>query len=212
MAAANLNTIRATIEARLTAELTSLTATYTQTGTVVTINATAHGYHVGQLLTLDYTSGGGVDGTFTVVTTATNSFTVTAAGALTTSGNVTVVSSLGSTLPVVFHNQPYVPTPNSSWVQCLVSFGANEYLTLGGTTGSSNSIIGVVAINIFTPLGVGPGANLTIGKRVRDLYNRQVVSGVHFDPPTGPEVVAAPAPEGYFQTQVRMTFETFEDL
>jgi len=25
-------------------------------------------------------------------------------------------------------------------------------------------------------------------------------------------VVASPAPEGYFQTQVRLTFETFEDL
>jgi len=115
-------------------------------------------------------------------------------------------------IPVVFHNQPYVPTPNSSWVQCLVSFGANEYLTQGGTTGSNNSIIGVIAINIFTPLGVGPGANLTIGKRIRDLYNRVIVSGVHFDPPIGPEVVASPAPEGFFQTQVRLTFETFEDL
>ena len=115
-------------------------------------------------------------------------------------------------ITVVFHNQPYVPTPNSSWVQCLVSFGANEYLTQGGTTGSNNSIIGVVAINIFTPLGVGPGANLTIGKRIRDLYNRVIVSGVHFDPPIGPEVVASPAPEGFFQTQVRLTFETFEDL
>ena len=115
-------------------------------------------------------------------------------------------------IPVVFHNQPYVPTPNSSWVQCLVNFGANNYLTLGGTTGSSNSVIGVIAINIFTPKGVGPGANLTIGKRIRDLYNRVTVSGVYFDPPIGPEVVAAPSPEGFFQTQVRMTFETFEDL
>jgi hypothetical protein len=97
-------------------------------------------------------------------------------------------------------------------VQCLVSFGNNNYLTMGGTTGSSNSVIGVVVVNIFTAKGVGPGANYTIGKRIRDLYNRVIVSGVHFDPPTGPEVVAAPAPEGYFQTQVRMTFETFEDL
>jgi hypothetical protein len=120
--------------------------------------------------------------------------------------------ALSPPLQVVFHNQPYVPTPNSSWVQCLISFGSNEYLTLGGTTGSSNSVIGVIAINIFTPLGAGPGANLTIGKRIRDLYNRQVVSGVHFDPPIGPEVVASPAPEGFFQTQVRLTFETFEDL
>ena len=120
--------------------------------------------------------------------------------------------AIAPVLPVVFHNQPYVPTPNSSWVQCLVSFGANEYLTLGGTTGSSNSIIGIVAINIYTPKGVGPGANLTIGERIRNLFNRQIVSGLHIDPPIGPEVVASPAPEGYFQTQLRMTFETFEDL
>ena len=127
-------------------------------------------------------------------------------------GRLATELALSPAIPVVFHNQPYVPTPNSSWVQCLVSFGANEYLTQGGTTGSNNSIIGVIAINIFTSLGVGPGANLTIGKRIRDLYNRVIVSGVHFDPPIGPEVVASPAPEGFFQTQVRLTFETFEDL
>ena len=118
----------------------------------------------------------------------------------------------GPVIPVVFHNQPYSPTPNSSWVQCLLSFGVNNYLTMGGTTGSNNSVLGVVVINIFTPQGAGPGANLVIGKRVRNLYNRNIVSGVIFDPPTGPEVVAAPSPEGYFQTQVRLTFETFEDL
>lgn len=111
-------------------------------------------------------------------------------------------------LPVVFHNQPYTPTPDSSWVQCLMTFGTNSYLTMNG----SNSVLGVVVINIFTPKGAGPGANLVIGKRVRNLYNRVIVSGVHFDPPTGPEVVAAPSPEGYFQSQVRMTFQTFEDL
>ena len=120
--------------------------------------------------------------------------------------------ALAPAIPVMFHNQPYTPTPGSSWVQCLVSFGNNNFLTMGGTTGSSNSVIGVIIVNIFTAKGVGPGANYTIGKRIRDLYNRVIVSGVHFDPPTGPEVVAAPAPEGYFQTQVRMTFETFEDL
>jgi len=115
-------------------------------------------------------------------------------------------------IPVVFHNMPYNPVNNGTWVQCLTSFGTNDYLTMGGTTGSSNSVLGVVVINIFSAKGVGPGANLTVGKRIRDLYNRIVVSGVHFDPPTGPEVVASPSPEGFFQTQVRLTFETFEDL
>ena len=127
-------------------------------------------------------------------------------------GRLATELALAPSIPVIFHNQPYVPTPSSSWVQCLVSFGNNNYLTMGGTSGSSNNVIGIVVINIFTAKGVGPGGNLTIGKRIRDLYNRIDVSGVHFDPPIGPEVVVNPSPEGFFQTQVRLTFETFEDL
>ena len=88
-------------------------------------------------------------------------------------------------IPVVFHNMPYTPTPNSSWVQCLTSFGNNEFLSLGGTSDSDNRIVGVVVINIFSAAGVGPGANYVIGKRVRDLYNRVNVSGVYFDAPIG---------------------------
>ena len=67
-------------------------------------------------------------------------------------------------------------------------------------------------MNIFTPRGVGPGSNYVIGKRVRNLYNRVNVSGVYFDAPFGPEALASPAPEGYFQTQVRVTFESIEEL
>tara|TARA_R100000152_G_scaffold18346_1_gene10119 strand:- start:2969 stop:3394 length:426 start_codon:yes stop_codon:yes gene_type:complete len=115
-------------------------------------------------------------------------------------------------IPVAFHNMPYTPTPNSSWCQCLVSFAGSSFETMGGTTDSTNLITGVVLINIFSAAGVGPGANLTIGKRIRDLYNRVNVSGVRFDSPTGPEVIASANPEGYFQTQVRCTFETFEEL
>jgi len=114
--------------------------------------------------------------------------------------------------PVVFNNVPYAPTPNSTWIQCQLNFSNNNYLTMGGTTGVSNSIIGIILVNIFTPKGAGAGANFAIGKRVRDVYNRSTVSGVIFDAPTGPEVMAPPSPEGYFQTQVRLTFETFEDL
>jgi hypothetical protein len=127
-------------------------------------------------------------------------------------GRLATELALSPAIPVVFHNMPYNPVNNGTWVQCLVSFGANTYLTMGGTSGSSNNVLGVVIINIFSAKGVGPGANLTVGKRIRDLYNRIVVSGVHFDPPTGPEVVASPSPEGFFQTRVRLTFETFEDL
>ena len=115
-------------------------------------------------------------------------------------------------IPVVFHNMAYEPTPNSSFVQCLTTFGANQYLSHGGVSNSQNRIVGLALFNIFSGKGVGPGANLVIGKRIRDLYNRVIVSGVFFDAPIGPEVLASPEPEGYFQTQVRVTFEFIEEL
>jgi hypothetical protein len=114
-------------------------------------------------------------------------------------------------IPVVFHNMAYEPTPSSSWVQCLTSFGSAQYLSQGATTNSDNRIVGVVVINIFTPQGAGSGGNYIIAKRIRDLYNRGNVSGVYFDAPVGPEVLSA-SPEGYFQTQVRVTFEFIEEL
>ena len=114
-------------------------------------------------------------------------------------------------IPVVFHNMAYEPTPNSSWVQCLTSFGVSEYLGQGLTTNSQNRVVGLVVINIFSGKGVGPGANYEIGKRIRDLYNRVIASGVYFDAPVGPEALASPAPEGYFQTQVSVPFESIEE-
>ena len=115
-------------------------------------------------------------------------------------------------IPVVFHNMDYEPAVTSSWVQCLVSFGQNEYLSQGLTTDSQNRVVGLLLLNIFTPQGEGPGANYVIAKRVRDLYNRVIVSEVYFDAANGPSVLATPVPEGYFQTQVRVTFEFIEEL
>ena len=115
-------------------------------------------------------------------------------------------------IPVVFSNMTFDSTAEDTFVQCVTSFGNNTYLTQGDSSNSSNQIDGLVLLNVFTEEGLGAGSNFTICKRLRDLYNRIIVSGVHFDAPVGPEVLAAPSPEGYFQTQVRMTFETFEDL
>ena len=64
---------------------------------------------------------------------------------------------------------------------------------------------------IFTEEGIGSGANYVIGKRLRDLYNKITVSNVIFDSPVGPEVLTS-SPEGKFQTQIRVTFEIYEEL
>ena len=54
------------------------TATYTQSGTTVTINKNSHGRSVNDSIIFDATSGAGVDGTFQIATVSTNSFTYTA--------------------------------------------------------------------------------------------------------------------------------------
>ena len=114
-------------------------------------------------------------------------------------------------LPVVFYNQPFSSIDYDTFVQCLTTFGGSEFITLGTSNTKINSLTGLLVLNIFTPEGEGSGNNLVIGKRLRDLYNGEVVSGVIFDPPSGPEVVTA-SPNGFFQTEIRLTFEVYETL
>tara|TARA_B100000287_G_scaffold428856_1_gene481030 strand:- start:1141 stop:1563 length:423 start_codon:yes stop_codon:yes gene_type:complete len=114
-------------------------------------------------------------------------------------------------IPVVFNNMSFDSTTEDTFVQCITSFGSGSYLTMGGSADSSNSIVGLILLNIFTEEGIGAGSNYTIGKRLRDLYNNITVSNVIFDAPVGPEVLTS-SPEGKFQTQIRITFEIYEDL
>ena len=114
-------------------------------------------------------------------------------------------------IPVVFNNMAFDSTTEDTFVQCLTSFGANQYLTQGDTTNAFNNIVGLVVLNIFTEEGIGAGSNYTIGKRIRDLYNRVTVSNVIFDSPVGPEILTS-SPEGKFQTQIRITFNIYEDF
>ena len=65
--------------------------TYSQSGTTdVVVTLANHNLKVGQKVYLDYTSGTAVDETATVTAITSTTFTVTSAGTLTTSGNVSV--------------------------------------------------------------------------------------------------------------------------
>jgi len=114
-------------------------------------------------------------------------------------------------IPVVFNNMTFDSTAEDTFVQCVTSFGTGSYLTMGGSANSTNSLVGLILLNVFTEEGLGAGSNFLIGKRLRDLYNNITVSNVIFDSPIGPEILAS-SPEGKFQTQLRITFEIYEDL
>ena len=70
------------------------TGTYSQSGTTVTITITSHGVAIGDVLTIDYTSGSATDGDFVVASvTSDDAFTVTAASSGSNSGNVSITLS-----------------------------------------------------------------------------------------------------------------------
>jgi len=65
-------------------------ATYSQSGTTVTVTSSNHGFSVGNTVDIIYSSGTAVSGDFTIVSVAdANTFTYTAATSLSTSGNAT---------------------------------------------------------------------------------------------------------------------------
>jgi len=76
-------------------EFLSEAGTYSQTGTTITVTATAHGYTTGSNVYLNITSGAATSGVYTVATAPTlDTFTVTSTSR-TTSGNVIVATSIG---------------------------------------------------------------------------------------------------------------------
>ncbi len=67
---------------------TSDSATYTQSGTTITVTKTSHGFAVGTFVDIDFTSGGATDGYFEVQSVPTDStFTVTASSSATISSS-----------------------------------------------------------------------------------------------------------------------------
>ena len=72
---------------------TSTAGTYTindgsgGSGTIITITKSSHGYSVGSFVTVDFTSGTGVDGDYQIISKTTDTFTLTSDTSLSTSGN-----------------------------------------------------------------------------------------------------------------------------
>ena len=77
-----------------------IAGTYSQTTTTVTVTKSTHGYSVSDEVYLDFTSGNGVDGFYTIATVADpNTFTVTSTTSQSTSGNVNISQRAEITTP-----------------------------------------------------------------------------------------------------------------
>ena len=126
-------------------------------------------------------------------------------------GRIATEMSNSPSYPVASQNVPFVPPNTTPWIETNVSFGENSYATLMGPSTGFNRQSGVLIVNVFTPIGVGAGANFTIAERVKDLFDRLRLSGIIFEAASGPAQVLPAEPESYFQTRLSVGFEAYLD-
>ena len=127
-------------------------------------------------------------------------------------GRIATQMAIAPAYPVSYQNVPFTPPNNAPWLQAFIRFGDNAYATLLPTGSAGfNRHNGVLTVNIFTPIGVGTVANFTIAERIKNLFDRVTVSGIIFDPVSGPAQVTPAAPQPYYQTQLTATFEAYLD-
>ena len=112
---------------------TSFTGTYNRAGTTVTVTASGHGLSNGENIYLDFTTGGVLDGGYTVASASGATFQITTTASGTTSGNVT-----GSQ----YYTENDVPTTASGsdvcgkkLSSCRARFGQTNQLPFGSFPG-----------------------------------------------------------------------------
>lgn len=130
-------------------------------------------------------------------------------------GRIATEFALSPVLQVAYQNVPFTPPNNASWIQTNIIWGDSAYMTIlttsaRGTGAGFDRRNGTLVFNVFSPRGEGPGAGLTIAQRCIDLFSRLQLQNIKFDPANGPRSVEPAAPQGFFQTQVTITFEAYE--
>lgn len=130
-------------------------------------------------------------------------------------GRIATEFAASPALQVAYQNVPFTPPNNASWVQTQIVWGDSAYLTIltSATRGTGDGFDrrnGTLIFNIFSPRGQGPGASLTIAQRCIDLFSRLQLQNIKFDAANGPRTSEPAVPEGFYQSQVTITFEAFE--
>lgn len=135
----------------------SLSGTYTQSGTSITITSTSHGLLAGDKIYLDFTTGTGVDAVTTVTSVSdANTFLCTGGTSLSTSGNVTIK------FVVTFGSNSYIVNLSSSGAVTFTStVSVGSTLTVTGT-GYSTGITLTDASSIDWDTNLGQTATVTL--------------------------------------------------
>ena len=88
---------------------------------------------------------------------------------------------------IAWPNEQYTPD-SDPYIQPTILWGGSGVTTKNGR----NTVTGILHINIFVSRETGTGALYGYADTIRDLFNRDEVSSVRFETPSGPTFVDAP--------------------
>lgn len=138
-------------------------ATYAQSGTTITVTLAGHGLSVGKAVNLAVTSGTSASGDYVVATVpTTGTFTVTAAAAVTTSGNLSLTRYVGGFIAA----GPTTVT-NTLGLDFVASRGLYTYNTTTGAV-TSKSMTVEISYRPVDDAGTPIGAFLTTVRTFTD--------------------------------------------
>jgi hypothetical protein len=160
--------VRGTLQTNQSASIgKSITGTYSQSGTAVTVTSSAHGLVVGNSIYTDPTTGTGVPGTYSVATvTGPNTFTYTAGTSLTTSGNITV-RAIGN---LAVYGTTDVVGNTAVYGTLYANQGVTIGKTLSGTYSQSGTTVTVTASSHGLLVGNSVVVDITSGTGVDGTY------------------------------------------
>lgn len=143
----------------------SVTGTYAQSATQITVTRTAHGFVAGNWVYLDFTTGTANDAWYAIISATTDTFTVTRATSATTSGNVTIHAPIVVT--VTNHGlsnagNVYVDYSGISidGVYKVRSATTNTFLSVPNADGTGGAIVSNWGNYTTTPAGPATGTVL----------------------------------------------------
>jgi hypothetical protein len=112
---------------------------------------------------------------------------------------------------IAWENTAFQPGPGP-WARPSIQFADTEDATLDGAMFVRS---GIVAVQVFTPMDVGPGASDILVQAMEDAFKGALADGIHYMRARSRYVGRAESEEGedtHFQTNVLVDFDFTEVL
>ena len=104
------------------------------------------------------------------------------------------VSSTWTATSIQWPDRPFTQ-PSTPWLRVTILFGEAYPLTMGGSGGSINEIVGVVQCDVFAIQGNGLGSVVQYADDARTMLNQTTAGSVRLQVASGPVEVQGGRPD-----------------